>query len=230
MWLLIGTTLTASFFDSLNPTAIAQYMLLLASARKKSDTWFFTMGGFLTNTLLGLAVYYGIAAQLARLLDWAAGNWPTQLYGSALLLGLGCLTVGLRLIIRTRRLSLAGAAPEAEADSPKQPAQLNPFSLFVMGVVFCLLELTSALPYFGFLALLAGYHLPFLLVLLFILLYTFVYCLPLMLLYFGYNRLHGTAAIHKLEQVLSKVSSYIIPGAVSLAGAALIWYGGPQLL
>ena len=168
--------------------------------------------------------------QLARLLDWAAGNWPTQLYGSALLLGLGCLTVGLRLIIRTRRLSLTGAAPEAEADSPKQPAQLNPFSLFVMGVVFCLLELTSALPYFGFLALLAGYHLPFLLVLLFILLYTFIYCLPLMLLYFGYNRLHGTAAIHKLEQVLSKVSSYIIPGAVSLAGAALIWYGGPQLL
>ena len=56
MWLLIGTTLTASFFDSLNPTAIAQYMLLLASARKKSDTWFFTMGGFLSNPLLGLAV------------------------------------------------------------------------------------------------------------------------------------------------------------------------------
>ena len=30
MWLLFGTTLTASFFDSLNPSAIAQQMLLQA--------------------------------------------------------------------------------------------------------------------------------------------------------------------------------------------------------
>ena len=28
MWFLLGTTLTASFFDSLNPSAIAQQMLL----------------------------------------------------------------------------------------------------------------------------------------------------------------------------------------------------------
>lgn len=30
MWFLLGTTLTASFFDSLNPSAIAQQMLLQA--------------------------------------------------------------------------------------------------------------------------------------------------------------------------------------------------------
>lgn len=230
MFLLFGTALTASFLDSLNPTAIAQYMLLLAAARKKSDTWFFTLGGGLMNIALGLAVYYGVTAQLARLLDWAAGNWPLQLYGAALLFGLGCLAVGLRLIARTRRAARAGEGPDAEADGSKLPAQLNPASLFVMGAVFCLLELTSALPYFGFLALLAGYRLPFLLVLFFITLYTFIYCLPLMLLYFGYNRLNGTAAIRRLERVLGKISSYIVPGAVSLAGTALVWYGAFPLL
>lgn len=31
MWFLLGTTLTASFFDSLNPSAIAQQMLLQAT-------------------------------------------------------------------------------------------------------------------------------------------------------------------------------------------------------
>lgn len=35
MWFLLGTTLTASFFDSLNPSAIAQQMLPQAMVKKK---------------------------------------------------------------------------------------------------------------------------------------------------------------------------------------------------
>lgn len=38
MWFLLGTTLTASFFDSLNPSAIAQQMLLQAMVKKKRHT------------------------------------------------------------------------------------------------------------------------------------------------------------------------------------------------
>ena len=40
MWFLLGTTLTASFFDSLNPSAIAQQMLLQAMVKKKRHIWF----------------------------------------------------------------------------------------------------------------------------------------------------------------------------------------------
>lgn len=36
MWLLLGTTITTSFFDSLNPSAIAQQMLLQAMVKKKA--------------------------------------------------------------------------------------------------------------------------------------------------------------------------------------------------
>ena len=52
---------------------------------------------------------------------------------------------------------------------------------------FCGVELTSAFPYFGFIAMLSGYVLSFPLVLFFVLLYDFIYVLPLLLLYFGYN-------------------------------------------
>ena len=41
MWFLLGTTLTASFFDSLNPSAIAQQMLLQAMVKKKRHICFF---------------------------------------------------------------------------------------------------------------------------------------------------------------------------------------------
>lgn len=61
MWFLLGTTLTASFFDSLNPSAIAQQMLLQAMVKKKRHIWFFICGIGTANLIMGLAIYYGIA-------------------------------------------------------------------------------------------------------------------------------------------------------------------------
>ena len=55
------------------------------------------------------------------------------------------------------------------------------------------------------------------------LIYNFMYMLPLILLYFGYNKLQGTTTIKKLESVLDKVSSYIVPVVVSLVGILLVY-------
>ena len=60
MWFLLGTTLTASFFDSLNPSAIAQQMLLQAMVKKKRHIWFFICGIGTANLIMGLAIYYGM--------------------------------------------------------------------------------------------------------------------------------------------------------------------------
>lgn len=117
-----------------------------------------------------------------------------------------------------------------ETENVKAPAQLSPVSLFIMGAAFCMVELTSAFPYFGFLALLTSYHLIFPLALLFMLIYNFMYMLPLILLYFGYNKLQGTTTIKKLESVLDKVSSYIVPVVVSLVGILLVYYGVTSLM
>ena len=66
MIVLLGTTLTASFFDSLNPSAIVQQMVLQAMVKRKRQIWFFIFGIALANLLLGLAVYYGLAAWVRR--------------------------------------------------------------------------------------------------------------------------------------------------------------------
>lgn len=83
---------------------------------------------------------------------------------------------------------------------------------------------------FCFLALLTSYHLIFPLALLFMMIYNFMYVLPLILLYFGYNKLQGTTTIKKLESVLDKVSSYIVPVVVSLVGILLVYYGVTSLM
>lgn len=213
MLILLGTTVTASFFDSLNPSAIAQQMLLQAMVKNKRHIRFFILGIGLANYVLGLAVYYGLAARLSDL--WAAGiaAYPVQVHSVGAVIGIICFAAGVKLLIKTRKNS---TLQNEETKTPK--SSLTPQTLFVMGAAFCAVELTSALPYFGFLAVLASYSLAVPYVLGFILLYAFIYVSPLILLYFGYNKLQGTALIKKFEYVLGMVSAYVIPAAVTLLG------------
>lgn len=81
MWLLLGTTITASFFDSLNPSAIAQQMLLQAMVKQKRHTLYFILGIGTANLAMGLAVYYGIAAWASVLLEKLVGAYPQHMYG-----------------------------------------------------------------------------------------------------------------------------------------------------
>lgn len=214
--LLVGAALTTSFFDSLNPSAIAQQMVLQAMVKKKKHTWFFILGISLANVLLGLAVYYGIAAFLSQVWAQAAARYPAPVRILETGAGLACLLLGGRMLLRAHR-----SQPE-ETGEAKQPRYgLGPASLFLLGAAFCMVELTSALPYFGFLAFLSSYQLALPGVLAMILLYTLVYAAPLILLYFAYNRLRGTALIERLERVLGRVSAYILPAAVVLLGLLL---------
>ncbi len=152
MLLLLGTTLTASFFDSLNPSAIAQQMLLQAMVRKKRHIWCFILGIGLANLLMGLAIYCGIAALASKLLTHVIATYPLQVYGAAAVGGATLLVAGLRLVLRTGQTNAETGTGSCEgADEMKAPAQLSPVSLFAMGAAFCMVELTSAFPYFGFL-------------------------------------------------------------------------------
>ena len=196
--LLVGAALTTSFFDSLNPSAIAQQMVLQAMVKKKKHTWFFILGISLANVLLGLARY----PAPVRILETGAG--------------LACLLLGGRMLLRAHR-----SQPEEPGEAKQPRYGLGPASLFLLGAAFCMVELTSALPYFGFLAFLSSYQLALPGVLAMILLYTLVYAAPLILLYFAYNRLRGTALIERLERVLGRVSAYILPAAVVLLGLLL---------
>ncbi len=223
MLFLIGAAIAASFVDSLNPAAIAQQMFLQASVKNKRHTLYFVWGIGLANVALGLAVYYGIVSWVSQLLETLTGRYPLPMYGGETVLGLACLILGIYLTVKTRR---ANALPSGEdVETAKAPAQLTPASLFIMGAGFCFLELTSALPYFAFLALLAGYELIFPIVLAFIILYSFIYAFPLIVVYVAYNKLQGTTLIRKIESVLSKISSYIVPVVVGLLGAYLLING-----
>ena len=103
MWFLLGTTLTASFFDSLNPSAIAQQMLLQAMVKKKRHIWFFICGIGTANLIMGLAIYYGIATWVSKFLTKIVNAYPLYVYGAAAIGGIVLLGAGIRLIIKTKQ-------------------------------------------------------------------------------------------------------------------------------
>ena len=207
MLLLLGAAITASFFDSLNPSAIAEQILLQTMVRNKRHILFFIAGIGFANLAMGLAIYYGAANWASQAYSAITAAYPLYVYGAETAAGLLFLGLGIRLIVKTSRSQNSGGKEERAA--PKPPAQLAPLPLFLMGAAFCFVELTSALPY---------------------LLYNFIYILPLLLLYWGYRRLQGTKAIQRLESLLSKVSLYIVPCAISLFSAVLVFHGINALL
>lgn len=144
MWLLLGTTITASFFDSLNPSAIAQQMLLQAMVKQKRHTLYFILGiarqiwqwgwPFTTALPLGLRFCWKSSSALIR----------SICTGAAVAVGLLCLAVGIRLVVKTARNTKYSRAE----NETKAPVRLSPLALFGMGRRFLRRGIDERVPVF----------------------------------------------------------------------------------
>lgn len=162
MLLLLGAAITASFFDSLNPSAIAEQILLQTMVRNNRHILFFIAGIGFANLAMGLAIYYGAANWASQAYSAVTTAYPVYPYGSETATSLLSFTIGIRLIVKTVRCQSNDNLEKIS--TPKPPARLALLSLFFISAAFCGVELTSALPYLGLLAMLASYQPAFLLV------------------------------------------------------------------
>lgn len=225
MLALVGTVLVKSFLDSLNPSAIAQELLLLAIAPRKHDVWWFIIGIALANLALGFAIYLGIAALVTEVFSSLLIAYPLHVYAVATIVGPLLVAVCIRLVIQAR-----SRRETPVQDAPHKPTNLGPVSLFSMGAAFCAVELTSALPYFGFMTLLASQQPPMLVAAAFLAAYNTVYAAPLIVIKLCYMKMRNTTAVSTLEQILGKLASYVIPAVLGVVGIALASYGITGLL
>lgn len=130
MLLLLGTTVTTCFLDSLNPSTIAQQMILQSMMKTKRHICFFILGIGLTNLILGLAVYYGMAAWVAGWLSFITARYPVPVCSMMLIAGILCFVLG---ICRIRKIRSTKTSPGDE--SFKALDRLSPASLFLLGAL-----------------------------------------------------------------------------------------------
>ena len=126
MIVLLGTTLTASFFDSLNPSAIVQQMVLQAMVKRKRQIWFFIFGIALANLLLGLAVYYGLAAWVWRWVEGLLQDHPSLSTGPAGLAGWPCSCLGSGSFGRPGKAAARGSPSRRARPRPRPSSPLCP--------------------------------------------------------------------------------------------------------
>ena len=108
MLLLLGAAITASFFDSLNPSAIAEQILLQTMVRNKRHILFFIAGIGFANLAMGLAIYYGAANWASQAYSAITAAYPLYVYGAETAAGLLFLGLGIRLIVKTSRSQNSG--------------------------------------------------------------------------------------------------------------------------
>ncbi|MGM0213253.1 GAP family protein [Enterococcus sp. AZ109] len=214
MFAILSMTFVTSALDSLNPVAIAQQLSFQALSKKKKDIRSFIVGIGLTNFLAGLLFYQGINQLFLRFYQQFVQQFPLFLPSAAILAALAILY----FVFRKK---------ESEKQEEKKVTNLNSTKLFFLGVLACILELTSALPYFAFLGLLVSYQLPFTAVALLLAVYNLIYVAPLLLIYIFsiYFEDKLTIFYTKFNQLIHWVLKYLMPPLLVLIAGALSLYG-----
>jgi cytochrome c biogenesis protein CcdA len=203
--------LALALVDSINPSAIAITLLLLSRQRARTQVAVYVATIFLTYLAFGAMLVLGVDAVLPtrQTLDGGRLEWIVQ----------GVL--GLAMLV------YAIAAPKtARATAPAEPRASTVAALVVLGVTVTALELPTAMPYFGAVAMITAADLAPMQWLPLLVTYNVVFVLPPLLLLLGHMLLGERVAARyttlrdRLRQSAHETMLWIM-GLVG--GGLLVW-------
>src|SRR5262245_50973777 len=159
--------LALALVDSINPSAIVVTLFLLSRGRVPAQVIVYVAAIFLTYLALGVSLVLGFDAVLPSLRTVGQGRLGIVLEG---LVGLAMLAYAIR--------APATAPPESRVE----PAASTYAALALLGVTVTALELPTAVPYFGAIAILSTADLPMARWLPLLVIYNAIFVLPPLLL------------------------------------------------
>lgn len=233
MWGLLLSTVLTSAVDGLNPTAITQQFILQGLVKKPKHIWYFIIPTGVVNLISGFLAYYGVIRIISHFFGKFVARYGTILFGVEVLLGVSFLVVAgvlLKRNLRRKRKDQPRENDEHSISGEERAAlkikSVSPPALMMLGVGATIMELTTALPYFAFLAILFNYQLTFPQLALILVLYNFIYTLPLMILYYMYKLAQDKFdyLYQMIKDKTEKFAKLFIPVIVSLIGVVLIYH------
>lgn len=233
MWALLTTTIAAAFADSLNPIAIAQQILLQSISRKKWHIWGFILGISLTNFTFGMVIYFGFADIIRSTYQSLTDRFPDFLAWVS-------LTVGMLLLIYTvyslytrwlKKKNKPNYPENKDQQISKQVKNPSFWKLFGLGILSCAMELTSALPYIAYIAIVVQANLSSAVVISILVFYNILFSWPLIVLYFAsvYYERYFTRIYTRLMTLMDIILTYVLPVAIFILGVGLTLFGMLQI-
>lgn len=229
--LFISTILTSAA-DSLNPVAITQQFVLQGMVKKAKHIWYYIIAIALTNLTGGFFAYFGLISLIGDFLTKIIDKYGKVLFTTEFIVGICFIITVFYLIQNTKiddlkrqiKLLRSEAEHSDEEETTNKIKSVSPISLIALGVVATISELTTALPYFAFLAILFNYKLSVLAVTLILIVYNIIYSLPLIIMYFVYVK-----AQEKFDQFyvfikkkMTKWAVFLAPVVVGIIGILLV--------
>jgi cytochrome c biogenesis protein CcdA len=163
--------LALALVDSINPSAIVVTLYLLSRERATAQVVVYIAAIFLTYLALGVAMMSGVDALLPSLNSMSDGRLGFIVQG----------IVGLAMLVYAFRAPAA-----AKSSPPAEPTATSYVALALLGVTVTAMELPTAVPYFGAIALLTSADLPVARWLPLLVLYNAIFVLPPVLLLLGH--------------------------------------------
>ena len=249
MWGLLISTILTSAADSLNPIAITQQFVLQGMVKKPSHILYFIIPTGITNMIGGYLAYYGFVTLIGDSLNQLIGKYGGILFTAELILGIAFLIAGCYLVQKNKKKAMKAQIRllRVEGNDNKQIdyieeleeekishkiKSVSPLALVTLGVGATITELTTALPYFAFLAILFNYQLTFLQVTFLLFVYNLIYTSPLIILYIIYlkaqNKFDYLYSVIKTQ--VTKWSNFLVPILVGIVGVVLVYHSIELLL
>lgn len=206
MWGLLISTILTSATDSLNPFAITQQFVLQGMVKKPRHIWYYIIPTGVTNLIGGFLAYFGLVAFI--------GDFISKLVES------------LKEQIKKMKAGKNNDCENDEAEVTRKIKSVSPTALVFMGVGATISELTTALPYFAFLAILFNYQLTFPQLTLTLILYNTIYTLPLIMLYFVYIKAQDKFdyLYRVIKAQVTKWANVFASTLVSIIGFILVYH------
>ncbi len=238
MWALLLSTILTSAADSLNPFAITQQFVLQGMVKKPKHIWYFILPTGITNLIGGFLAYFGLVAFIGSFFNSFVERYGHYLFITELILGIS-FCIGAGFLIQNSKIEIlkkqiqsikSGGETDDEKDDEEKVVNkiksVSPIALITLGVGATLSELTTALPYFAFLAILLNYQLSLLQLTFILVIYNTIYTLPLIILYFVYvkaqDRFDTLYLIIKSQ--ITKWAGILAPAVVGIIGVFLIFH------
>lgn len=231
--LLLSTILTSAA-DSLNPIAITQQFVLQGLVKKPEHIWYFILPTGIVNLGTGFLAYYGVVGFFGDYLDNILARYGTVLSALELLLGIAFLVGVVYTLLRAKGKQTSGRETNQadETEMAQKIKSVSPGALVVLGVTATLSELTTALPYFAFLAILLNYSLALPQLTLVLVVYNLIYMLPLMVMYFIYIRAQDQfdRLYRCIKAWVARWAGIVAPSLAAVVGAFLVYHALSNLM
>lgn len=228
---LLVPTIVTSAADSLNPIAITQQFILQGMVKKPKDIWYFILPTGITNLIGGYFAYYGFVALIENYLSDLMQNYGFYIYVTEFIIALAILLIGAFSIQNRKIKSMQSQCNESQNEEEEQEIvkkikSVSPPALIAMGIGSTISELTTALPYFAFLAILLNYNLSFVELTIILVLYNAIYTSPLAVLYFVYRKAQDKfdTLYLVIKQTITKWSNILVPTVTFVASIVLIFH------